>query len=208
MSDRSRPFVPNPVLGGLIGAGPLVAAARSFSDGLVLGVGAALSALALEATLPALKREIPERFRAPASIALSASLAIVYGLAIEAYLPVVETGLWIYLPLLAVNGLSLHAIRMSSAQGESGIAGRGRFGTIFREALGYLLVACFMGAFREACGLGTLTLPGFGSVAIRMVIADRPPLRLLAAPAGGFIALGLLTALYRGALRARGRRIP
>lgn len=208
MSDRGKAFVPNPVLSGLAGAGPLVAAARSLSDGIVLGVGASLSAIALGAMLPPLKRNIPERFRAPAALALSASLTTLFCLAIEAYLPMAEAGLWIYLPLLAVNGLVLHSIRMSSAHGDRGAAGRSRYPAIVKEALGYLLVACVMGAFREACGLGTLTIPGFGQAAIRVIVSDQPPLRLLAAPAGGFIVLGLLAAVYRGTLRARGRRIP
>jgi len=212
MSDRAKPFIPNPVLGGLMGLGPLAVAARSLADGIVLGLGAALSSLALGALLPALRSRLPERFRAPASLALSTFLAMVYGLAVEIYLPIETSGLWIYLPLLAVNCLCLHSIRLSASPSERGPEKKGSFGTIAQEATGYLVIACALGAFREACGLGTLTLPNLGSTSgggiMRIVFAPEPPLRLLAAPAGGFITLGLMTAVYRLALRIRGRRIP
>lgn len=207
MSDREAPFTPNPVLGGLLGLGPLAAAARSLSEGLVLGLGAALCALILGAAIPPLRRQLPERFRAPASLLLAAALALLYGLAIEAYFPVSAAGLGIYLSLLAVNCLSLQAIRLSARQSDRKIDSPVRYGIVARGAGSYFLVACFLGAIRELLGLGTLSLPGIGPDHVLLVISSEAPLRILATPAGGFLLLGFMTALYRAALRSRGRRI-
>jgi electron transport complex protein RnfE len=208
MSDRASPFVPNPILGGLLGLGVLAAAARDLASGLALGAGAAISALILGAIVPPLRRQLPERFRAPASLAISVSIASVFGLLLEAYMPLCATGLWIYVPLLSVNCLGLQAIRLSASQDERRAEGASRYGAVAREAAGYFLVACLLGALREAAGIGTLTLPSLGQAQLSLVLIDRAPLRLLSAPAGGLILLGFMTALYRIALRAGGRRIP
>lgn len=208
MNNRDMPFVPNPALGGLLGLGALAAAANSLVDGLVLGAGAALSMLLLGALIPPLRRELPERFRAPASIALSMALAILYGLFIEAYFPISAEALWIYIPLLAVNCLSLHCIHVSASQGGRRSGSAGNFAAITKSAAGYFIVALLLGAFREFAGLGTLTLPAFGAEGHRLVFTEEAPLRILVSPAGGFLVLGFMTALYRGTLRARGRRIP
>lgn len=212
MSDRDSAFVPNPVLGGLMGLGPLAVAARSLSEGAILGLGTAFSTFALGMILPPLRKRLPERFRAPTSLALSAFLALLYSLVVEAYFPATAEGLWIYLPLIAVNCLCLHAIRLGAAASERGQEKKRRlFSTLLCEALGYFIVASAFGAFREFCGLGTLTLLDFGPDGLgtsRIVFTEEPPLRLLVAPAGGFLVLGLMTAMYRGTLRLRGRRIP
>ena len=218
MSDRDSPFSPDPVLGSLLGLGPLAVAARSLAEGLILGFGAALCALVLGAAIPPLRRQLPERFRAPASLILSTALALLYGLAAEAYFPVASAGLWLYLPLLAVNCLSLQAIRLSARQVARQAALQGeegyqpvdvplRFAIVLKGAGSYLVLASALGAFRELFGIGSLTLPGFGPDRFVLTLSSEAPLRLLVTPAGGFLLLGFLTALYRAILRARGRRI-
>ncbi|HOX32807.1 MAG TPA: Rnf-Nqr domain containing protein [Spirochaetales bacterium] len=211
MREDAAPFTPNPVLAGLFGLGPLAVAARSLPEGLLLGLGAAFCALALGLAAPPLRRQLPERFRASASLILATAFAILYGQLIEAYFPVSAEGLGIYLPLLAVNCLSLQAIRQGARQGPrpSGPAAEAplRYGIIARGAGGYLAVAILLGALRELIGLGSLSLPGLGQNRLILLLSEEPPLRLIAAPAGGFILIGFLTALYRAALRASGRRI-
>ena len=206
MSDRRKPFAPNPVLAGLFGLAPLAAAANDLPKGIALGLGAALAAILLGALLPTIRLQIPERFRAHVSLALSTAFALMYGLALEAWFPLVSASLWLYVPLVAVGCLSLHAIRSSSspARGE----GPSRFGLIDKGAAGYFLVSVLLGAFREAAGEGALTIPTPDAEGLQVVLAASPPCRLLSSPAGGFMLLGFTVAAYRGILRLRGRRIP
>jgi Na+-translocating ferredoxin:NAD+ oxidoreductase subunit E len=207
MSEGREGFIPNPVLAGLVGICPLIAASRSFAEGAVYGLGAALCALALAALVPPLRSMIADRLQAPATLALSAAFALAYAYLVQAYSPAVATGLWLYLPLLSVSGLSLSAIRRSPSADRIGPDGASRFASVAVEAATFLLVAAFVGAAREIIGVGSLTLPTPGIDPTRIDLAGFAPLRMLATPAGGFLCLGLLVAAYRATLRARGRRL-
>lgn len=208
MSDRREGFVPNPILAGLVGICPLIAVSRSLAEGVVYGLGAGLCALALGAFVPPARGIVPERLQAPASLTLSAALALGYGFLVRAYSASIAAGLWIYLPLLAVGGLSLSALRRGSSGDRMGPDGRSRFGAIALEALLFLLTAAFVGGAREILGLGTLTLPTPGIVPARVVAVDFAPLPILVSPTGGFILLAFLVAAYRAAVRAGARRQP
>jgi Na+-translocating ferredoxin:NAD+ oxidoreductase subunit E len=206
MSEVSEGFVPNPVLAGLVGICPLAAASKSFAEGLVYGLGAALCAFALGAIVPFVRGLVADRLKAPATLALSGALALSYGICVRLYSPTIAAGLWIYLPLLAVGGLSLSVLRRSPASGRSGPEGNPMLGAIAVESLLFALTAAFVGAAREVIGLGTLTLPGPGLSLPRVAISDFAPLRILVSPAGGFILLGFVVAAYRALVRAGGRR--
>ncbi|HET7839698.1 MAG TPA: Rnf-Nqr domain containing protein [Rectinemataceae bacterium] len=208
MKRGTDSFVPNPVLGGLVGVFPLAVAANSLMNGLVLGIGSAFCSAMLASLLPALRAVAPERLRAPLSLGIAAALALLYTDIVLALAPVVAAGLGVYLPLLAVNCMSLHILRSGpAAQGRYGSAAS-RMGIVFREAFGYLLVALLVGALRELAGSGSLVLPAVLSVGAGIQLTAEPPLRFLVSPAGGFILIGCGVALYRVLLRGAGRRIP
>jgi len=202
MEARREPFTPDPLLGALIGLCPVVAASDSLADGVILGLGAALSALVLGLSLPSLKSLMPARLRSPMAFALAAGLAALYGLAAEAYSPLLAKGLGIYLPLVAVNCLVLASLRRGLRPGEDSALGLAA--TVFL----YFLVSVLVAGLREVLGAGSLTLPTPGLSPRSLVILESPPLRLLVAPAGGFMVLGCLAAAYRLVQRVRGRRLP
>lgn len=211
MNVHRPSYVPNPVLSGLLGVFPLVAAANSLVNGLVLGLGVALSALVLGLAMPFLHSFAPDRLRTPVALTISASLALLIGAGVEAYSPAAARSLGIYLPLLAVNCLNLQTLRYHpSAVDGAGRSFPGQHGpgisALVRESLGYVAIAILIGAFRELLGAGTLSLVRPGSQFFFLSIADNPPARLFAAPAGGFILLGCLAALYRAATLKRKRR--
>jgi Na+-translocating ferredoxin:NAD+ oxidoreductase subunit E len=206
MSDAKEGFIPNTLLSGLVGICPLIAAAKSLAEGLVYGLGVALCAVALGAIVPVLRGVVADRLRVPATLALSAALALSYALCVGIYSPTIAAGLWIYLPLLAVSGLSLSVLRRTHVNGGLGPEGRSHFGPILLEAFMFLLTAAFVGGLREIVGLGTLTLPTPGLSLARVAIADFAPLPMLVSPAGGFILLGFIVAAYRSLVRTGGRR--
>jgi Na+-translocating ferredoxin:NAD+ oxidoreductase subunit E len=206
MSEPKEGFVPNPVFAGLVGICPLIAVSKSLAEGIVYGLGAALSALILGAVIPPLRGVVADRLQAPVNLALSTALAISYGFCAALYSPSIAASLWIYLPLLAVSGLSLTTLRRSSAPGRFGPDGQSRFGTIVVEAILFLLTAAFISALREIIGLGTLTFPTPGLEPSRLILTDYAPSRIFISPAGGFILLGFLVAGYRWILRIGGRK--
>jgi electron transport complex protein RnfE len=207
--SRSREaYVPNPVLAGLVGICPLIAASRSLAEATVYGLGAALCALALGALAPPARSFIADRLQAPATLALAAALALAYAACVKAYSSTIAAGLWLYLPLLAVSSLSLSTLRRTASSDRFGPDGRSRLGDIALESLMFLLVAALVGGVRELLGLGTLTLPTPGLVPARLVLTDLSPLRILVFPAGGFILMGFLVAAYGSLVRAGGRARP
>jgi electron transport complex protein RnfE len=206
MSFEKEGFVPNPILAGLIGICPLVVAAKSFAEGAAYGLGATLCALLLGLLIPPARDFLPDRLQAPASLAISAALALIYALCLGMYSPALAAGLGIYLPLLAVSGLSLVALRLSSFPSRSGPDGQSRLAVIAMQSAWFLVTSACVGAAREILGLGMLTIPTPGASLSRIAVADFSPLRILVSPAGGFILLGFLVALYRVTLRASGRK--
>jgi Na+-translocating ferredoxin:NAD+ oxidoreductase subunit E len=206
VSEGRDGYVPNPVLAGLVGVCPLVAASRSLAEGVVYGLGVGFCAIILGAVIPPLRGLVDDRLQAPVSLALSSALALAYGLCARLYSPTIASGLWIYLPLLAVSGLSLGALRRCSSRDRYGPDGKSRLGGIALEALMFLLTAAFVGALREASGLGVLTLPTPGIRLARIELVGEEPLRLMISPAGGFILLGFIVAAYRAIVRAGGRK--
>ncbi|MDA8424502.1 MAG: hypothetical protein M0Z80_00055 [Treponema sp.] len=211
MNEQRHPYVPNPVLSGLLGVFPLVAAANSLMNGFVLGVGVAVSSLVLALLMPFLQSFVPDRLRTPSSLALSAALALLIGAGVEAFSPAAARYLGVYIPLLAVNCLSLQTLRhYPQAMDGEGRVFAGQYGTgissLLKEALGYIAAAILIGAFRELVGSGTLNFAGPGAQLFSFSLTDGAPARLFAAPAGGFIVLGCAVALYRIATLRRKRR--
>ena len=68
-------------------------------------------------------------------IAFSAALALGYGYCVRVYSLSIAAGLWIYLPLLAVSGLSLSSLRRAGKPERIGPDGRSRLADIALEAL-------------------------------------------------------------------------
>jgi len=206
VNENQEGFIPNPVLSGLVGICPLIAASKSLAEGIVYGLGTAVCALVLGAVSPVIRAKLPDRLRAPATLGLSAFLALSYGFALKAYSPAIAAGLWLYIPLLAVSGLSLSVLRRGSAKNRFRADGRSRQIDVAVESLLFLVTAAIVGGTRELVGLGTLCLPTGGSSPAVLTIADFPPLKTLVSPAGGFILLGFLVAGYRAILKASRRR--
>ena len=205
MSEAREGFVPNPILAGLLGIYPVIAISRSFAEGVVYGLGAAFCAFTLGAVLPPARSIISERLQTPATLVLSAALAIVFASIVRLFSSWIEAGLWIYLPLLSVSSLSMATIRGGTSADRFGPDGRSKLGTVAFEALVFFLTSAFVGGLREMVGLGSLTLPTPGIAPIQINLVAFAPLRVLVTPAGGFILLGFLVAIYRAAVRRRGR---
>lgn len=206
MKARKGAFVPNPLLAGMLGICPLVAADRSLPEGMALGLGAAVCSLVLGAVAAPSRNIVPDRLRALFSLALSAAAALLYSFGVRAYSPAVADGLGVFLPLLAVSALSLHTLRRGSSAAQG--AGSERYASIAIEALYFLATAMVIGAIREILGKGTLTVPLPGDGELRLASLPFMPMRALSSPAGGFMLVGCLAAGYRLFLRGAGRKVP
>ena len=198
-AHHDRVFLNNPVVMQGMGLAPLVVLATTGKNALMLAVSVALLltpsrmlACLLSRLFP-LREEHPsnaelEKKLLPRSILYSGSAAVVY---LAAY-PILNhlfgvslLVLGIYLPMLVVEPLLTYRFgRVQETMRKAVSKG-------LRITLGYALILFLVGCLREWLALGTV----FG------VQLSRSVLPLAGMPAGGFVVLGVVCAVWRALAR-------
>lgn len=192
---HDRVFLNNPVVMQGMGLAPLVVLATSGQNALMLAVAVALLLTPSRMLACLLSRLFPLRAEHPAnaelekkllprSILYSGSAAVVY---LAAY-PILNRlfgvsllVLGIYLPMLVVEPLLTYRFgRVQETMKKAVSKG-------IRITIGYGLLLLLLGCVREWLSAGTV----FGHV------LSRPVLPMASMPAGGFIVLGVLCAVWR-----------
>ena len=198
-AHHDRVFLNNPVVMQGMGLAPLVVVATTGQNSLMLAAAVALLlvpsrvlACLLSRFCP-LKDECPEpeeleKKLLPRALLYSGSAAVVY---LAAY-PILNAlfgtdllTLGIYLPLLVVEPLLTY--RFGRVQESMHKA----FSKGLRITLGYALILLLLGCIREWLAYGSV----FGMVLSRSVLP------MASMPAGGFIVLGVVCAIWRALAR-------
>ena len=201
-AHHDRVFKNNPVVMQGMGLAPLVVLATTAHNGVMLAAAVTLLLVPSRVLACLLSRLFPLNSENPAPEELQKKLlprALVYSLSasvvyLAAY-PILNAmfgtsllTLGIYLPLLVVEPLLTYrfgrvqeTVRKAVSKG-------------LRITVGYALLLVLLGCIREWLAAGTV----FG------VAVSRPVLPMAGMPAGGFIVLGVLCAVWR-ALAARRR---
>ena len=194
-AHHDRVFKNNPVVMQGMGLAPLVVLATSGRNAVMLAVAVALLLTPSRMLACLLSRLCPLRDERPAPEELEKKLlprAFVYsGSAAVVYLavyPILNAlfgtdllVLGIYLPLLVVEPLLTYRFgRVQETMHKAVSKG-------LRITLGYALILLLLGCVREWLSAGTV----FGHV------LSRPVLPMASMPAGGFIVLGVLCAVWR-----------
>ena len=201
-AHHDRVFLNNPVVMQGMGLAPLVVLATTAHNGVMLAAAVALLLVPSRVLACLLSRLFPLNSENPAPEELQKKLlprALVYSLSasvvyLAAY-PILNAvfgtsllTLGIYLPLLVVEPLLIYrfgrvqeTVRKAVSKG-------------LRITVGYALLLVLLGCIREWLAAGTV----FG------VAVSRPVLPMAGMPAGGFIVLGVLCAVWR-ALAAKRR---
>ena len=192
---HDRVFLNNPVVMQGMGLAPLVVLATSGQNALMLAVAVALLLTPSRMLACLLSRLFPLRDEQPAPEELEKKLlprALVYsGSAAVVYLatyPILNAVfgtdllmLGIYLPMLVVEPLLTYRFgRVQETMKKAVSKG-------IRITVGYGLLLLLLGCVREWLSAGTV----FGHV------LSRPVLPMASMPAGGFIVLGVLCAVWR-----------
>ena len=200
-AHHDRVFKNNPVVMQGMGLAPLVVLATSGRNAVMLAVAVALLLTPSRMLACLLSRLCPLRDERPAPEELEKKLlprAFVYsGSAAVVYLAVYPLlnmlfstsllSLGIYLPLLTVEPLLTYrfgrvqeTVRKAVSKG-------------LRITVGYALLLVLLGCIREWLAAGTM----FG------MVVSRPVLPMASMPAGGFIVLGVLCAVWRALAQKR-----
>ena len=188
IARRDRIFLNNPVIMQGMGLAPLVVAATTARNALMLSVAVILLLTPVRVIAALLARTGYYRFRGLIYCLTSATVYIGVYYALQAIFDVEILQLGIYLPLLVVEPLIIK--RYERPQKE-------RLVTALKKGLrttcGYVLVLMLMGCLREV-----LTTAPLFDHAIPRIPADLFPMASL--PAGGFLLLGVVCAVWRSAV--------
>ena len=194
-AHHDRVFLNNPVVMQGMGLAPLVVVATTGQNGLMLAAAVTLLLVPSRVLACLLSRLVPLRDEEPTpeqlqkkllprALLYAASAAVVYLAAYPILNFVFGTGLLnlgIYLPMLVVEPLLTYRFgRVQETMKKAVSKG-------IRITVGYGLLLLLLGCVREWLSAGTV----FGHV------LSRPVLPMAGMPAGGFIVLGVLCAVWR-----------
>ena len=209
-SIRKALWDENPGLVQLLGLCPLLAVTSTFVNGLGLGVATIVVLTCSNVLVSATRRWLRSEIRIPTYVLIIASLVTCMELLFEAFFPALDRSLGIFIPLIVTNCAILARAEVFASKNRilpSMIDGIGM-------GLGFGLLLCAIGAFREFIGHGTVlsrldmlfggtTIPG-------LTILDTPFL-LAILPPGAFFSLALAVAaknvIDRRRMRAAGFRL-
>lgn len=184
---RDRVFLNNPVVMQGLGLAPLIVAATTLKNGIMLSTAVALLLTPTRVLAALLSRFSYFRFRG-LTYALTAAAVYVGARWVMGfvYAPAELALLGLYLPLLVADPIMLK--RYERPQRE-------RTRTALRKGLitscGYILVLLLVSALREVLGLGTL---------LGAPVLTRALFPMAQLPSGGFMLVALLMCVWRAAV--------
>lgn len=192
---RDGVFAKNPLLVLTLGVTCALAATADLKSAVVMGCATLVVLLCTELLVSLLRNVIPAAGRRICALCITAAAVTAAGLVLQMVVGAQAEALGVYLPLLAVNCAVLSRVDGFAACHTPGYA----LLDALSGGLGYGLALAALGAVRELLGAGTLWgRPIFG--------AGFYPVLLLAAPCGGFLLLGILTAAAQWLRGLAGRK--
>jgi electron transport complex protein RnfE len=198
----------NQALVAMLGLCPLLAVTATAVNGLGLGLATALTLVATNVAISAIRRWVRAEIRIPVFVLIIASVVTVIELAMKAWLPDLYRVLGIFVPLIVTNCTIIgraEAFASRNSVLRSAVDG-------LAMGLGSTLVLMVLGMLRELLGYGTLFRQAdllFGSWASHLtvtVLANYHGLLIAILPPGAFMGLAMLIAAKNALDRRAARR--
>lgn len=173
----------NPTFVQVIGMCPTLAVTTSAINGLGMGLSTTAVLICSNLVISLMRKVVPDKIRIPAFVVVIATFVTIVGMLLKAYIPVLDSALGLFIPLIVVNCIILaRAESFASKNGPvaSAVDGLGM-------GLGFSLALTILGAIREILGSGSF----FGW---SILGASYQPILLFILPPGAFLTLGFLLA--------------
>lgn len=190
----------NPTFVLLLGMCSALAVTNKFENAYIMGICVLIILIISNLFVSLTRKIVPESVRIPVYILVIATLVTCTEMLLNTYVPALYKALGIYLPLIVVNCIVLgRNIAVASKENvlKSVLDGIG-------IGLGYTLALMLIALVREVLGSNTLTLMDSlsdltGYKAIYKVLPDSNilPIKFFTTPAGAFLTLGFLIALFK-----------
>jgi len=181
-------FKENPVFCLVLGLCPFLAVSTSLDNAIGMGAAATFVLVGSNLIISLIRNKVPEKIRIPIFIVIIASFVTIASLFMQAYLPVLNKALGIYVPLIVVNCIILGRAEAFASKNnvlKSVLDGLGM-------GIGFTLSLLLISFIREFLGTGGLKL--FGVTLINIPIQ---PAMVFILPAGALLVMGLLLGLFR-----------
>ncbi|MDE6533723.1 MAG: electron transport complex subunit E [Muribaculaceae bacterium] len=173
----------NPVFVLLLGMCATLGTTSTAYNGLMMGIATGVVLVCSNVVISLLKNLVPDKVRIPAYIVVIATFVTVLQLAVNAWLPSLNSSLGIFIPLIVVNCILLG--RAEAFAGKNGLLPSLLDG--IGTGIGFSIALVLLGGVREILGTGAI----FG---FHIFPEDYGMLLFILAP-GAFIALGYLIAI-------------
>lgn len=175
----------NPTFKLVLGMCPTLAVTISVINGLGMGLSTLAVLLCSNILISILRDVIPDQVRIPCYILIVATFVTIIEMVLRKYIPDLYSSLGMFIPLIVVNCIILG--RAEAFASQNGVLASAVDG--LSMGLGFTISLTILSFFRELLGAGQL----FGV----QVLGDWfPALAIFVQPAGGFLMLGLLMALF------------
>ena len=162
----------NPVFVLVLGMCPTIAQSNTIVNAFGLGAATAAVLVVSNFTISLLRKVIPDKVRLPAYIVIIATFVTLVQMVMSGFLPDLYASIGKFIPLIVVNCIILGRAESFASKNDvltSTVDG-------LSMGLGFLIAIVLLGSVRQGLGMLGLTL--------------------FTRPAGGFIVLGLLMALF------------
>lgn len=173
----------NPTFVLMLGMCPTLATTTSAANGLSMGLATMVVLICTNFVISLLKNLTPDKVRIPVFIVVIAAFVTILQLVIKAFLPDVDKGLGLFIPLIVVNCIIL-------GRAEAFAAKNTPLASLFDGigiGLGFTLALTLLGIVRELLGAGAV----FGFT----LLPETYNILLFILPPGAFITLGFLIAI-------------
>ncbi len=174
----------NPVFRLVLGMCSSLAVSSTLIGSFSMGIAVLFVLMMSNILISLLRNVIADSIRIPAYITIIAGFVSIVQMLLQAFLPTIYDLLGIYLPLIVVNCIILGRAEGFANQNTVGMAALDGLGM----GLGYTLAMVSIALIRE--------ILGFGSVFGIQFIPDKYHILLFSMPAGGFIVVGILMAVW------------
>lgn len=182
----------NSIFVQLMGMCPVLAVSTNAINSLAMGLSVIAVLVCANIVVSLLRKVIPNEIRIPIFIVIIATFVTIVDMFLNAYAPDIYASLGIFIPLIVVNCLILgraEAFAYDNGVVASAVDGLGM-------GIGFTLAITILGVVREIIGAGSI----FGIDILGNAIQ---PAAIFVAPAGAFIVLGILIAIFNSTIKKK-----
>ncbi len=176
----------NPIFVQLIGLCSTLAVSTTLANGIGMGIAVTLVLMCSNLVISLLRKIIPDQIRIAVFIVVIAGFVTIVDLAMQAWLPELSEALGIFIPLIVVNCLIL-------ARAEAFASKNGPVASLIdglTQGIGFTIAISIISAVREIIGSGSL-------MGVPVFTESYTPVIMIILPAGGFLTLGILMAIFQ-----------